>query len=85
LEYLESVSPHQALGLVPLPELEQRALSLRRQQGLHQVQVTCTRGRHCITVSLQRLLPLRTVYTSLFSSGLHLQNSLLKVFTASWW
>ena len=28
---------------------------------------------------LKRLLPLRTVYTSLFSTGLHLQNSLLKV------
>ena len=32
-----------------------------------------------ICFSLKRLLPLRTVYTSLFSTGLHLQNSLLKV------
>lgn len=55
---------HQALGLVPLPELEQRALNMRKQQGLQQV---------------KRLLPLKTVYTSLFSTGLHLQNSLLKV------
>merc|ERR550532_154261 len=55
---------HQALGLVPLPELEQRALSIRRQSGGQQV---------------KRLLPLRTVYTSLFSTGLHLQNSLMKV------
>merc|ERR1719206_1362410 len=55
---------HQALGLVPLPELEQRALSIRRQSAGQQ-------GK--------RLLPLRTVYTSLFSTGLHLQNSLMKV------
>merc|ERR550532_1537294 len=55
---------HQALGLVPLPELEQRALNIRRQSGGQQ---------------MKRLLPLRTVYTSLFSTGLHLQNSLLKV------
>ena len=27
----------------------------------------------------QDMVPLRTVYTSLFSTGLHLQNSLLKV------
>merc|ERR1719234_137473 len=55
---------HQALGLVPLPELEQRALNIRRHSGGQQ---------------MKRLLPLRTVYTSLFSTGLHLQNSLLKV------
>ena len=28
---------------------------------------------------MQKLLPLRSVYTNLFSTGLHLQNSLLKV------
>ena len=30
---------HQALGLVPIPELEQRALTLRKQQSLDHVQV----------------------------------------------
>jgi len=55
---------HQALGLVPLPELEQRALSWRKQQSLDEI---------------QSLLPLRGVYTTLFSTGLHLQNSLLKI------
>ena len=33
---------HQALGLVPLPELEQRALSIRRQSGGQQVKVSDT-------------------------------------------
>ena len=30
---------HQALGLLPVPELEQRALTLRKQQSLDQVKV----------------------------------------------
>jgi len=55
---------HQALGLVPIAELDQRSLSLKKQQSLDQV---------------KKLMPLRNVYTSLFSTGLHLQNSLLKV------
>jgi len=55
---------HQALGLLPVPELEQRALTLRKQQSLDEV---------------KKILPLKHVYTSLFSTGLHLQNSLLKV------
>jgi hypothetical protein len=33
---------HQALGLVPIPELEQRALTLRKQQSLDHVQVRTT-------------------------------------------
>ena len=30
---------HQALGLLPVPELEQRALTLRKQQSLDEVKV----------------------------------------------
>ena len=30
---------HQALGLVPLPELDQKSLTLRKQQSLDQVKV----------------------------------------------
>ena len=45
----------QALGLVPLPELDQRGLSLRRQQAAAQVQL---------------LLPLRTAYSALFTRSL---------------
>ena len=53
---------HQALGLVPLQELDQR--SVKRQQSYDQV---------------KQLLPLRHVYSSLFTTGLHLQNSLIKL------
>ena len=55
---------HQSLGLVPLQELDQRCLALKKQQSIDQV---------------KKLMPLRHVYTSLFSTGLHLQNSLLKL------
>ena len=55
---------HQSLGLVPLQELDQKCLALKKQQSIDQV---------------KKLMPLRHVYTSLFSTGLHLQNSLLKL------
>ena len=38
---------HQALGLVPLPELDQKSLSLRRQRSLDQVQVILIFQRIC--------------------------------------
>ena len=55
---------HQSLGLVPLQELDQKCQALKKQQSIDQV---------------RKLMPLRNVYTSLFSTGLHLQNSLLKL------
>ena len=51
---------HQALGLVPIPELEQRALTLRKQQSLDHVQVyllCIVYPCHCVYQVLLAQLP----------------------------
>merc|ERR1712133_34756 len=60
------VEYHQSLGVIPESELEQKALELNEQQ----TQLSFPQDK--------RLLSVLTLQTSLLSTGLHLQNSLLK-------